>query len=142
MTNSFECILFGDGAILLQYKDMDPTHLSWSTESIGWEDGTGMYGTQISFGVIPEPETAYWIPACAHTLPQEGGGNCLQPIVWEAEELKPTSAPDGGLTYAATPKPPRYRTPKAAAARPRTSTTTASTALGAEGSAGREIFCF
>ena len=79
VTNSFECIMFGDGAILLQYKDMDPTHLSWSTESIGWEDGTGMFGTQISFGVIPEPETAYWIPACAHTLPQEGGGNCRVP---------------------------------------------------------------
>ena len=77
--NSFECIMFGDGAILLQYKDMDPTHLSWSTESIGFEDATGMYGTQISFGAIPAPETAYWIPACAHTLPQEGGGNCRVP---------------------------------------------------------------
>ena len=41
MTNSFEIILFGDGAMLMQYKDMDPTHLSWSTESIGFEDGTG-----------------------------------------------------------------------------------------------------
>eukprot|EP00908_Phaeocystis_cordata_P015448 Transcript_26603.p1 GENE.Transcript_26603~~Transcript_26603.p1 ORF type:complete len:529 (-),score=185.38 Transcript_26603:1381-2967(-) len=39
--------------------------------------------------------------------PVFGGGNCLQPIVWEAEELKPTSAPDGGLTYAANPKPPK-----------------------------------
>ena len=52
VTNSFEAILFGDGAILLQYLDMDPTHLSWSTESIGFEDATGMYGTQISFGAI------------------------------------------------------------------------------------------
>jgi hypothetical protein len=81
VTNSFEAILFGDGAILLQYLDMDPTHLSWSTESIGFEDATGMYGTQISFGAIPEPETAYWIPACAHSLPQEGDGHCRVPPV-------------------------------------------------------------
>jgi hypothetical protein len=45
--SSFEAILFGDGAFLLQYKDMDPTHLSWSTESIGWEDQTGTFGTQV-----------------------------------------------------------------------------------------------
>ena len=38
-----------------------------------------MYGTQISFGAIPDPETAYWVPACAHTLPQEGDGNCKVP---------------------------------------------------------------
>ena len=48
--NSFECILFGDGAILLQYKDMDPTHLSWSTESIGFEDGTGEWSNG-----LPQP---------------------------------------------------------------------------------------
>ena len=88
VTNSFEAILFGDGAILLQYLDMDPTHLSWSTESIGFEDGTGMFGTQISFGVIPPPETAYWIPACAHTLPQEGDGHCrVPPAVTPMQDL-------------------------------------------------------
>ena len=79
VSNTFECIIFGDGAILLQYLDMDPTHLSWSTESIGFEDATGMFGTQISFGQIPAPQTAYWIPACAHSLPQEGDGHCKVP---------------------------------------------------------------
>lgn len=87
-SNSFECILFGDGAILLQYLDMDPTHLSWSTESIGFEDATGMFGTQISFGQIPAPQTAYWIPACAHTLPQEGDGHCkVPPLVNPIQDL-------------------------------------------------------
>ena len=38
-----------------------------------------MFGTQISFGAIPEPETAYWVPACAHTLPQQGDGHCKVP---------------------------------------------------------------
>jgi hypothetical protein len=72
----FEAILFGDGAFMFQYKNMDPQHVSWSAESIGWEDQTGKYGMQISYGSIPAPETAYFVPACTHVLPQESDGTC------------------------------------------------------------------
>ena len=54
-TTTFEAILFGDGAFLLQYKTMDPVHLSWSTESIGWEDQSGRFGTQVQ----RRPNTQY-----------------------------------------------------------------------------------
>jgi hypothetical protein len=55
---------------------MDPQHVSWSAESIGWEDQTGKFGMQISYGIIPAPETAYFVPACATNLPNEGDGTC------------------------------------------------------------------
>jgi hypothetical protein len=37
---------------------------------------TGTFGTQIAFGTIPPPESAYFVPACAHVLPNEGDGTC------------------------------------------------------------------
>ena len=64
--NTFEVVLFGDGAILMQYLAMDPVHHSWSTESIGFEDQSGQHGVQISYGNIPHPGTAYFVPASCH----------------------------------------------------------------------------
>jgi hypothetical protein len=36
----------------------------------------GAFGTQIAFRTIPPPESAYFVPACAHVLPNEGDGTC------------------------------------------------------------------
>ena len=66
--NTFEAILYPGGAFKLQYLTMSPEHLSWSTESIGFEDQTGKLGTQISFGEIPAPQTAYGVTAACHVV--------------------------------------------------------------------------
>ena len=71
---TFQAILFGDGTVLMQYKDM-PTATdsgSWSHESIGFEDATGQHGVQISYGAVPRPNTAYHIPASCHVRHDNG----------------------------------------------------------------------
>lgn len=62
----FEVILFGDGTVLFQYLDMPHKTKSWSHESIGFEDQSGKFGVQISYGKVPSPSTAYHIPASCH----------------------------------------------------------------------------
>ena len=54
---TFEGIMYADGAVVFSYLSMDPTHLSWSVESIGYEDASGTLGAQISYGEIPESGT-------------------------------------------------------------------------------------
>ena len=71
--NTFQIVLFGDGAVLFQYLEMDPVHHSWSQESIGFEDQTGNYGVQISIGAIPPSGTAYFVPASCHVYHQMSG---------------------------------------------------------------------
>ena len=68
-TNSFQACLFATGGVMLSYLDMDPAVLSWSTESIGYEDGTGASGVQISWNEIPASGTNYYIPVSCHTVP-------------------------------------------------------------------------
>ena len=70
---TFQAILFGDGTVLLQYKDM-PTGStgSWTAESIGFEDATGEHGVQISYGAIPAAQSAYQIPASCHVAHDNG----------------------------------------------------------------------
>ena len=60
--NTFEIVGFASGAVAFNYMTMDPAHLSWSAESIGYEDGSGTLGVQISYGEIPVSGTTYWIP--------------------------------------------------------------------------------
>jgi hypothetical protein len=45
--------------------------LSWSTESIGYESQGGDEGVQISYDVVPDSNTAYYIPAVC-TTPDAG----------------------------------------------------------------------
>ena len=68
-TNSFQACLFATGGVMLSYLDMDPAVLSWSTESIGYEDRTGASGVQISWNEIPVSGTNYYIPVSCHTVP-------------------------------------------------------------------------
>ena len=63
--NTFEVILFGDGTVTMQYQQMSQS-VSWSRESIGFEDKTGEHGVQISYGSVPADNTAYNIPASCH----------------------------------------------------------------------------
>ena len=62
----FEVILFGDGSVLFQYKEMPSATGSWSLESVGFEDHSGAMGVQILFGTVPDSNTAYMIPATCH----------------------------------------------------------------------------
>ena len=52
-TLTFELLLEASGDIAFQYADMCDMDMSWSTESIGFEDQTGSLGTQISYNEIP-----------------------------------------------------------------------------------------
>ena len=65
-TCHFEVILMAEGSVIMQYQDM-PADGGWSTESIGFEDQSGMAGVQISYGEVPAPRTAYRIPPGCHT---------------------------------------------------------------------------
>ena len=40
---------------------------------------TDIFGGRGALSSSSEPETAYWVPACAHTLPQQGDGHCKVP---------------------------------------------------------------
>jgi hypothetical protein len=60
--NTFQAIIFSDGGVLLSYMDMSPNDLSWSDESIGFEDQAGSDGVQISLGEIPASGTTYFVP--------------------------------------------------------------------------------
>jgi hypothetical protein len=64
--NTFQAVLKKNGDVTFSYADMSPEHLSWSTESIGFEDNSGSLGVQISFGEIPTPGTSYGITAACH----------------------------------------------------------------------------
>jgi len=64
--NTFQAVLMKNGDVSFSYADMSPEHLSWSTESIGFEDNTGTLGFQISFGEIPTSGTTYGISAACH----------------------------------------------------------------------------
>ena len=63
--------MFADGSLIYSYQDMAPEagHLSWSEESIGYEDKSGTLGYQIAYSftadprAIPEDETSFVIPA-------------------------------------------------------------------------------
>ena len=84
---TFQAILFGDGTVLMQYKDM-PTATSsgsWSHESIGFEDATGQHGVQISYGAVPRSNTAYHIPASCHV--RHDNGACT-PVHFELNPLE------------------------------------------------------
>eukprot|EP01050_Picozoa_sp_SAG11_P021714 SAG11_NODE_3923_length_2147_cov_0.846680_1_plen_456_part_10 len=62
---TFEVILKPTGDVKFQYLDMcSEQDVSWTDVSIGFEDQTGMLGHQFSYGVVPSPFTAYFIPAC------------------------------------------------------------------------------
>ena len=70
---TFQAILFGDGTVLMQYKDMPAAGSgSWAQESIGFEDTSGTHGVQISYGSLPAPQTAYQIPASCHVMHDNG----------------------------------------------------------------------
>ena len=66
---TFEAILWSDGGVAFSYLDMAPEagHLSWSEESIGYEDRSGTLGVQIAYSftaggtpsAIPDDETTY-----------------------------------------------------------------------------------
>jgi hypothetical protein len=60
---TFQAIMWSDGAVVFSYKTMSPNHISWTHESIGYEDSTGRLGDQISYLEIPESQTSYFIPA-------------------------------------------------------------------------------
>eukprot|EP01046_Picozoa_sp_COSAG06_P033626 COSAG06_NODE_3445_length_5332_cov_5.351424_3_plen_1421_part_00 len=66
---TFEAILFSDGGVVFSYKTMSPDHLSWSVESVGYEDGSGTQGVQISYGEIPVSGTTYYIPPVCTDFP-------------------------------------------------------------------------
>ena len=72
----FQTMLRGDGTVLLQYKDMPVTSGSWTAESIGFEDQTGTQGAQISYGSVPAPMTAYYIPNTCHVLAGSEQSGC------------------------------------------------------------------
>ena len=90
-TNTFEAILFASGDLIFSYADMAPEagHLSWSEESIGYEDKTGSLGYQIAYSftadpnAIPADGTTFYIPAvCTATgapspPPPSGTGDCI-----------------------------------------------------------------
>ena len=69
--NTFQGIVFSDGGVMLNYLDMNPNgDLSWSDESIGFEDQAGTNGFQISLGIVPESGTSYYVPAtCTAAAP-------------------------------------------------------------------------
>jgi hypothetical protein len=70
---TFQVILFGDGTVLMQYKDMPTAESgSWAQESIGFEDTTGTHGVQIAYGTVPRSLTAYHIPASCHVTHDNG----------------------------------------------------------------------
>jgi hypothetical protein len=85
----FQVLLFGDGTVIFQYKDMPAVSGSWSHESIGFEDKTGTQGVQISYAVVPAPGTAYKIPPACHV---EAGGipafSCCSSIPCECEAVE------------------------------------------------------
>ena len=58
-TNTFELILFSTGGFLMAYPEMNDATgtLSWSTESIGYENQDGSEGVQISYDVVPASGT-------------------------------------------------------------------------------------
>ena len=63
-TNTFQATLFPSGGVILAYGAMNDATgtLSWSTESIGYESQDGLEGVQISYDVVPDSNTAYYIP--------------------------------------------------------------------------------
>ena len=79
--NTFEAILWSDGGVLFSYQTMSPDHLSWSVESIGYEDASGTQGVQISYGEIPLSETAYYIPPVCTDFPTPGPLDVPAPAV-------------------------------------------------------------
>lgn len=66
---TFEAVMWADGGVMFSYASMDPAHLSWSVESIGYEDASGTLGAQISYGEIPESATTYYIPPVCTDMP-------------------------------------------------------------------------
>jgi hypothetical protein len=76
--------------VLFQYLDMPKATQSWSKESIGFEDQTGQYGVQISYGRVPAPSTAYQIPASCHM-------SGSQPSC--AIQVRPSSVPHPATWY-------------------------------------------
>jgi hypothetical protein len=73
---TFEAIMFADGSLVFSYQDMAPEagHLSWSEESIGYEDKSGTLGYQIAYSftvdpnAIPADETTFVIPSSCTSL--------------------------------------------------------------------------
>ena len=63
-TNTFQATLFPSGGFILAYGMMNDATgtLSWSTESIGYESQDGLEGVQISYDVVPDSNTAYYVP--------------------------------------------------------------------------------
>ena len=54
--------------MLLAYLQMDPSDLSWSTESIGYGSQDGESGVQISYDQIPPSGTVYYIASSCHSM--------------------------------------------------------------------------
>ena len=77
---TFEAIMYADGTLVYSYQDMAPEagHLSWSEESIGYEDKSGTLGYQIAYSftadpnAIPRRRDHLLCPVCVH--------GCRQPI--------------------------------------------------------------
>jgi hypothetical protein len=107
--NTFQGIVFSDGGVMLNYLDMNHNgDLSWSDESIGFEDQAGTNGVQISLDTVPESGTSYYVPATCTSSPAPApapapapspppsGGACTDDVCGTVSQ---TSTDGAGTTY-------------------------------------------
>eukprot|EP01046_Picozoa_sp_COSAG06_P064007 COSAG06_NODE_15105_length_1097_cov_0.818637_2_plen_207_part_01 len=74
--NTFMAVMWQDGGVMFHYDVMVQEHLSWSTESVGYEDASGTQGVQISYGDIPFQGDNYWIPPVCTDFPTPSAPSC------------------------------------------------------------------